>query len=80
MDKTIYSTVELRKNFAEIINYATYSNEPILIKRRKAVLAAVISYELYEDLIKYRSSLTRHPQDDNGHGFEPWTPSLGSLP
>ncbi len=42
------TTAEARKNLAEIINKVAYGNEPIVLTRRGAEIAALISMEELE--------------------------------
>ncbi len=49
---TTVSTVDARKNFADIVNQVAYGKEPIVLTRRGQEIAALISIEELELLRK----------------------------
>ena len=42
---TTVSTVEARKNFADIVNNVAYGGEPVILTRRGREIAALVSME-----------------------------------
>ncbi len=42
---TIVSTVDARKNFADIVNNVAYGGEPVILTRRGREIAALVSME-----------------------------------
>jgi len=49
---TTISTVDARKNFADIVNKVAYGNEPIVLTRRGQKIAALVSMDELELLQK----------------------------
>lgn len=47
---------EVRNNFAEIINEAHYTNQPIIVKKTRKPFAVILSYEEYVSLLKEREN------------------------
>ena len=45
---TTISTVDARKNFADIVNRVAYGNEPIVLTRRGQKIAALVSMDELE--------------------------------
>ena len=45
---TTISTVDARKNFADIVNKVAYGNEPIVLTRRGQKIAALVSMDELE--------------------------------
>jgi len=45
---TTISTVDARKNFADIVNKVAYGNEPIILTRRGQKIAALVSMDELE--------------------------------
>ena len=45
---TTISTVDARKNFADIVNKVAYGNEPIVLTRRGQEVAALVSMKEFE--------------------------------
>ena len=45
---TTISTVDARKNFADIVNKVAYGNEPIVLTRRGKKIAALVSMDELE--------------------------------